>query len=201
MKMHSIKKRQPGFTILELLMAIVMLGVMLTLATSVVIATIRFYAFANTVRQNQESGRNIMFEIGRVVQYGRYDASGSSSEKLCIYKPAEGVDVIYTIERYKIVKYVDRNIGTKCDTKIGNNVVKVDITPANMKVKSFEVTKVVGSKPSTNPNAAALIIKITFLTGQTTESGGQIECVANSIYCNKLDYTTAISADNQGASL
>ena len=52
--MKILRKHQSGFTFVELIFAITIMGSMLAIAMVVVIGTLRFYVFSNQVRQSNQ---------------------------------------------------------------------------------------------------------------------------------------------------
>ena len=83
-------KKQPGFTFIELLFAIVVMGVMFSLALVVFVGMLRFYVFAGSVRQNQENGRNVLDTITREARFAKLvtpTQAGQTTNKLCFFDP------------------------------------------------------------------------------------------------------------------
>ena len=52
MKDHIKHSKKTGFTIIELMLAIIILGGMLTLTMTVIVGMLRFYAFSDSVRKD-----------------------------------------------------------------------------------------------------------------------------------------------------
>ena len=92
-------RTRPGFTFIELLFAIVVMGTMFALALVVFVGMLRFYVFAGSVRTNQENARNVLDTISRDVRFGQLiEPSGSgSSTTLCVYKKADRTLVKYVL--------------------------------------------------------------------------------------------------------
>lgn len=193
-------KQNPGFTFIELMMAIVMIGVMLSLTMSVVISTIRFHAFSNTVRQNQQSGRDTLDSISRDLRFGKLiqPSGNEAAESVCILKENEKqvvkyeIDNIYGIGIFKYT-YPYATAEEYCNVPAGVQPTMLT-NPSKMIVKEFKVQKVRGAKVVANQDSSSVTIRLDFFTGNPEEQGfGNLACNSRDIYCNELVYNTAVN--------
>ncbi len=186
-------RTRPGFTFIELLFAIVVMGTMFALALVVFVGMLRFYVFAGSVRTNQENARNVLDTISRDVRFGQLiEPSGTaSSDTLCVYKKADR----------KVVKYVlvsgvlSKSTSTATyDPAPANCTITFDTAQSVFNTRAtaaaFVVTKVGGSSPKVYPTAS-VTIKLQVITG--TPATGGITCVTKDIYCNSLTLNTAVN--------
>lgn len=214
--MKRLPKTQPGFTFVELMFAIVVLGTMLSLTMTIFVGMLRFYTFSNQIRQNQENGRNILDTMDREIRFSQLVYASTKPDdayKLCIYNESQ---------RSAIAYYKDTN--TTSSTNLKKSVWSApDLKKAqdgcaglpvtipegkpptilnlpNMKVDAFEVIKTQGAALTENTNVNALKIRFSFVTGSyiiiphsSTAPRGELKCEAKNIYCNKLEYNTAVN--------
>jgi prepilin-type N-terminal cleavage/methylation domain-containing protein len=206
--MRIMRKKQPGFTFVELLFAIVVMGTMFSLALVVFVGMLRFYVFAGTVRQNQENGRNVMDSISRDIRFEQLvypNATTNSSSTLCVYNPntqkLTGYDFDATANT--VNKYTPATVyATLNDAKTAANInsaaacktgAATNILAENMWAVGFNVLRTIGASPNidTSGNVQAVTIRFDFITKPTKPTG--VNCDARDIYCNKITYNTAVS--------
>lgn len=196
--MKRIAKKHPGFTFVELLFAIVVLGTMFSIAMVVVLNTLRFYVFSNSVRQNQENARNIVDAIDRDVRFGKLiepsDTSGTISY-VCVLKSAENRVVLYKndIQNKSITKevYSYTTEPSSCsDLVLGSPLTTSTLNVDRMKVPLFQVTKTQGASVVVKQNAAAVLIQMQVLTGTANADN---KCDTTDIYCNSIVLNTAVN--------
>ena len=216
MKKTTHKK---GFTIIELMLAIIVLGGMLTLTMTVIVGMLRFYVFANSVRKNQANGRDTLDLVTRDVRFGKLlipdDSAPGPRSEICIYQKSEKKIIIYrygndpknssnpaNTDLYrKEYRYLSNADPTTCDENntdfINNLSAEPKISKMNLEkmyITKFDVTKTKGASFEVNSNAAATIINFGFLTGNfSRDSNGSLYCESSNIFCIKLGYITAIN--------
>ncbi len=192
-------RKNKGFTFVELMFAIVVMGTMFALALVVIVGMLRFYVFASSVRQNQENGRNLLDTINREVRFGELLAPVVEGNKICIINKSNSTIVGYAllanennIEK-RVYNYPQGVAPTTCNYAIldaeNSGFTKVSaqiVNPPRMKVTEFATTRVQGSSVPVNSNVVSVEIKFTFVTGNLSSG----ECVDNDIYCNKLSLNT-----------
>lgn len=205
MKRHLTNK--PAFTLLELLFAIILMGVMLSITLVAIIGMLRFYVFSNQVRQNQENGRNMLDTMARDIRFGQLlypkDPDPISS-KVCVLDKAKNQLVQYEhsglVLNKTIFNYSPAAPPSNCD--LGGGVsIKSGPTAMNldkMKVTTFTITKTKGAPLATATDATtAVVIKLKYLTGQTT--GSPPACKVGDIYCTSLELNTAVNIRGKAA--
>ncbi len=199
--MSKVSKKQPGFTFVELMFAIVVLGVMLSITMSVVIGMLRFYTFANTVRQNQENGRNILDTMSRDLRFGKLitpvDGKTPTNDVCIVTQTQDGRRGIrYYVSSLKLFK-AQWDIATPSDPTIAdcNSQTGKAVNLTRMNITDFQVLRTKGALTSTgDPTASAVTIKLTFLTGTKYLTGTDgITCIPADIYCNSLTYNTSVN--------
>jgi|688.fasta_scaffold474688_2 prepilin-type N-terminal cleavage/methylation domain-containing protein len=197
-------RKNKGFTFVELMFAVVVMGTMFALAMVVIVGMLRFYVFASTVRQNQENGRNLLDTINREMRFGELLVPISTASKICVVNKTTS-----TITGYRLItssNSIEKRVYSypqglaiqpnSCDytfldtansgfTKISEQIVN----PSNMKVTEFATTRVRGSSTPVNDKVLSAEIKMTFVTGNLSGSG----CATNDIYCNKFSLNTALN--------
>ena len=189
-------RTRPGFTFIELLFAIVVMGTMFALALVVFVGMLRFYVFAGSVRTNQENARNVLDTISRDVRFGQLiEPSGSSSSNtLCVYKKADRTVVKYELTDGAINKSTST---ATYDSAPANCTTVTNFGPAqsvfNTKATAaaFAVTKLGGASNTVYPTVSSVIIRLQVITGTPDSTG--LACASNNIYCNSLTLNTAVN--------
>jgi prepilin-type N-terminal cleavage/methylation domain-containing protein len=216
MKKYIKHSKKSGFTAIELLLAIVILGGMLTLTMTVVVGMLRFYVFSNSVRKNQANGRDTLDLITRDIRFGTLltptaiDPGPSSKGKICVYLKSDKKIVIYrygadtnntlasATDLYrKVYKYTANNDPTTCDEtnlNFKSSLAEETLTKLNLEkmyITKFDVVSTQGASFEVKPDAAAVVIDYGFLTGNANASG--TGCDSANIFCSNLGYVTAIN--------
>ena len=202
MKNNTKHSKNQGFTIIELMFAIVILGGMLSLTMVIIVGMLRFYVFAGQVRKNQANGRETLDSITREIRFGKLiSPSGSTAtQEVCVFDKSNNRVVLYRQTGTKLTKTIytyNSNVDpVNCNDVAGGSLagktkeVK-DINLSKMFVTKFDITKTQGASFEVNKNAAAVIINYQFLTGAPDASG--TACETKNIFCSKLGYQTAIN--------
>jgi len=189
-----ISPARPGFTFVELLFAIVVMGTMFALALVVFVGMLRFYVFAGSVRTNQENARNVLDTISRDVRFGQLIEPSVSGSILCVYKKAERRVVRYNLT---LAKVINKSTSANTFDSAPGDCSNISFSPAqsvfntNATAAAFEVIKVAGSKPTVYSGVSSVAIKLQVITG--TPAVGGITCASNNIYCNSLTLNTAVN--------
>ena len=203
-------KTQPGFTFVELMFAIVVLGTMLSLTMSMVVGMLRFYSFSNQIRTNQENGRNVLDTMTRDIRFGKLVSPDSATplSEVCVVSQAEGgrkgilyyreVDTAANPKRYYIKKATwaintpSNPTANECTAK-KSSTDKILNAP-RMEISDFTVTKAQGASITLNKNVNSVILKLGFITGSyALNPTGDLYCDVKNIYCNKLEYNTVVN--------
>lgn len=194
--MKNISKKYPGFTFVELMFAIVVLGTMMAITMSMVVGMLRFYAFSNQIRQNQENGRNILDTMSRDIRFGQLiePRSITPGSVVCVLtQTQQGNKAIkYYLSGSELRKatWDIADIRTlDCNNPVNANVITVNLP--RMTVTNLNIIKTRGAQTVNNPNINAVLIKFGFLTG--TPDGSGKTCDTKNIYCNKLEYNTVVN--------
>ena len=197
--MKILRKHQSGFTFVELIFAITIMGSMLAIAMVVVIGTLRFYVFSNQVRQNQENGRNIVDTMTRELRFGELvmpSATGSPPSRICIVDDTNKQLIDYKLDGTNLVRttlsYSPGFLSCDEDTtsaKLTKIITSGPINLDKMKVSNFSVVRTSGARGG-NGKASAVTIGLSYTTG-LPEAGG--ECLTGNIYCSGLTLNTAIN--------
>ena len=202
MKNNTKHSKNQGFTIIELMFAIVILGGMLSLTMVIIVGMLRFYVFAGQVRKNQANGRETLDSITREIRFGKLiSPSGSTAtQEVCVFDKSNNRVVLYkktgTSLKKTIYTYNSNVDPANCNDVAGGSLagktkeVKY-INLSKMFVTKFDITKTQGASFEVNKNAAAVIINYQFLTGAPDASGAA--CETKNIFCSQLGYQTAIN--------
>lgn len=175
-------KTTQGFTIVELLIAISVMGIMSALTTAVVISTIRFYAFTNNFRQNQQAGRNILDTITTDTRFGELAESGDNN--LCV-KFAGNKVILYQRDNSN---NFTRTVFYNSNCSVPATSTSTLLNPASMKVTLFKSEKVNAPLPASG-NSTSATIRLEFITGSSVGNA----CGTRDIYCAKSILNTATS--------
>ena len=197
--MKILRKHQSGFTFVELIFAITIMGSMLAIAMVVVIGTLRFYVFSNQVRQNQENGRNIVDTMTRELRFGELvmpSATGSPPSRICIVDDTNKQLIDYKLDDTNLVRTTlsyspgflscDEDLNPAKLTKI---ITSGPINLDKMKVSNFSVVRTSGARGG-NGKASAVTIGLSYTTGLPKTDG---KCATGNIYCSGLTLNTAIN--------
>ena len=195
---HYRVSTRPGFTFIELLFAIVVMGTMFALALVVFVGMLRFYVFAGSVRTNQENARNVLDTISRDVRFGQLiEPSGAgTSNTLCVYKKADRTVVRYVLASGAINKSTSAatydSAPTDCTTATVTNFgAAQSVLNTNATAAAFAVVKVGGAGTTVYSGVSSVTIQIQVITG--TPAAGGVTCATNNIYCNSLTLNTAVN--------
>ncbi len=203
---------QPGFTVLELTFAIVVIGVMMAIVLSTILGMLRFYNFASVIRQNQAAGRQVLDDIDRQVRFATLitpdDTAPNNSPVLCVADTKNQqvfrYDLVGPASAQSVQKttlsYTGAAIPTNCNS--GNpNLTPVGlptiITPTTMHVKALTFTKTGGARIVSNPEATAVVTTLQFING--TADPKTNTCRAGDIYCSQLQFVTAVNISGGGS--
>lgn len=205
--MHN---KKPGFTFIELILAITIMGIMFSLVLTVIVGMLRFYVFAGSIRQNQENGRNILDSIVRDIKFGTILTPSNyvTTNSVCVIKPDNTLTKYYqnNFAIYKTVYTFDSVITpTACpadDASLPDNI-RIKSGPSQisldrMKVyqNDFSFTRAEGSNPAAYKNITSVVINFKFFTGNPVDTGDSGRCLTNDIYCGSLQLNTAVSIRN-----
>ena len=200
MKKQAHKHKLAGFTFIELLFAITLMGIMFSITLTTIVGMIRLYSFSNNITLNQQAGRSILDTVVRDIRYGEvlYPTGYAKSNSLCIKKPSDQLLIKYEAVANSVYKttYTYNSTSSPIACEEGTGVVvktkPTKVTPEKMYVKDqgFVFYKVQGSIPNTNQSASSIIINFNFITGNPNEQG---KCQNNDIYCSQLELNTGVN--------
>lgn len=199
-------KRLNGFTFIELIFAITVMGVLFSLATTVIIGMIRFYTFTNTVRTNQQNARSILNTVSKDAADGQVEIinlAGTDSSILCIKKSSE--IITYSLEKISGIltrRSYNSQFQDNCQQLVGRTVVsETKMNDQKLIIYAFKQSLLSqGARTVANNNVTSLILEATFVTSNSapqdllTVQGneGYSVCVPGDIYCNTLRLNTAV---------
>ncbi len=201
-----MKVRKPGFTIIELLFAVVVLGVMLSLVMTTIIGMLRFYTFANYIRENQQNGRNVLDTITREVRFGSLvlpSEAAPNSSILCVSDDRKKTLTRYERQGSTLVRTqfgypnIELSQVINCDGSGGATVISPtkQVSGVKMTVTNFVVNRTAGAPGTATDKATAVRISFSYGTGSVNAVGG---CDPGDIYCSVLSLTTAINIRGGG---
>ncbi len=195
------QRTQSGFTLLELLFAIILMGTMLSIALVAIIGMLRFYVFSNQVRQNQENGRNMLDTMTREIRFGSLlfpKDNNPKSDRVCIMDKSNNRLIQYQFSAPNLLRstysYSKTTPPTDCTTSGGATLVtpgKV-VNLDKMRVVAFESAKTKGADIEVNTDVAAVLLKLSYITGQP-DSSDPSKCKTADIYCSNLTLNTAVN--------
>lgn len=201
-------KQKPGFSLIELLFAITVLGVMLSIVLNVVVGMLRFYTFSNKIRENQQNGRNVLDSMVRDIRSGRLvlpaTEQPNNQSRLCIADEKSKKLTVYSIvdpnkpeaslgrTQYSYLDQELENVRA-CDGSggavvIGNPVARM--TSRDMTITGFNVNRIAGAPGTSKERGSAVAITLQYGTGSLKADGS---CSAGDIFCATLNLTTAVN--------
>ena len=198
-----MKAKRQGFTIIEMLFSVTVLGVMLAIVLTTIVGMLRFYTFSNYIRENQQNGRNLLDTMTREVRFGTMilpnEIDPIDKNVLCVADDKNKVLIRYKRTGAALLRsqYTYANLQLtdqvkKCDGSGGAVAVSVDkqVSGKNMTVINFAVSRTAGAPGTLESKAAGAKIDLKYGTGSVNASGG---CEVGDIYCAVLTFTTAVN--------
>lgn len=195
-------KNQSGFTLLELLFAITLMGVMLSIALVAVIGMLRFYVFSNQIRQNQENGRNILDTMVREIRFGSLlfpnDATATST-RVCILDKTNTQLIEYKLISSSLQRSIYTYSPTEPPKDCNDDGLTIVAGPKSvnydkMRIIDFQVSKTQGAEIEVNTSATAIVLSLQYLTGQPDPADStSLKCRVADIYCSNLVLNTAVN--------
>jgi prepilin-type N-terminal cleavage/methylation domain-containing protein len=185
---HNIKYTQ-GFTLIELVFATTLLGIMLTLILSTFIGVFRFYVWAGTTRVNQEYSRQLIDDISRTIQSKKITSVGASSICLSNYDTepigSTKIQLDGTVVNNYSYSVIDCS-GAATSTKVISN--------PNMKVNILNFVIIYGAYNNVEPAAT---LKKSATIQMTTTNGvvdpTTLKCRVGDNFCDQATFNTAAS--------
>lgn len=146
----ELKSSQKGFTILELMIAIAVMGVTLLLVTMGVIQVSRYYQQAQTKTALLNANRELHQKFAQDLQYSGYVPLGTTASPLT--KSGYNIACVGTTRYiWKANSFTDNFFGTdtitsegQCTTNNIDTTVTSSPMPPNTRVTKFELTQVNG---------------------------------------------------------
>lgn len=188
---NKVTNKPSGFTLIELIFATVLLGIMLTLTMQTFIALLRFYSWANVTRTNQAAARQTMDDLTRQIQPTQINSGTTTSSSLCVItdSSASPKSTQYTLQTStgQIIKVTYPSIdcsGTSLDSKV--------MTPSEEKISKLSFT--LAKSPATAQPyslAGGVVIDMTMIN---TTKAGATSCQPGDNFCGTANLTTAVQA-------
>jgi prepilin-type N-terminal cleavage/methylation domain-containing protein len=204
--MKKIINPKPGFTLLELLFAIVLLGTMLSIMLVAIIGMLRFYVFSNQVRQNQENGRNMLDTMTREIRFGTLlfpKDSTPESDRICIEDKTNTRLIQYRFVAPDLLRstfvYSPTISPKDCEVREGVSLATPEkkVNLDKMRVVDFVITKTRGAEVEANTDVTAVLIKLSYITGRPSPTNPSA-CETADIYCSNLILNTAVNIRGKG---
>lgn len=188
---RQLTKNTQGFTLIELVFATTLLGIMLTLILSTFIGVFRFYVWAGTTRVNQEYSRQLIDDISRTIQTKKITSVGAAPSNICLSN--------YDTEPIGSTKIqldgtVVNNYSYNTIDCTGAVVSTKAISNPNMKINTLNFVMIYGAYNNVEP--AATLKKST--TIQMTTTNGIVDpttlkCRVGDNFCDQATFNTAVS--------
>lgn len=211
-------KNEQGFTLVELMLAMVFLSSILLISTSVIIQAFSIYNKGLAVRQINQLGRTLTEDMTRAANSGNVviDSEGSNSHVLCLGATAYIWNTVANTRSADLPKPVKKFAGTsdevnlvkvnggECTSDINVEVdrdLAIDMLSDQVRVLSADVSQVADSN----------LVNITFVFGtydsdpnssvnptETSPGSGVWQCAASGLgsYCAFGVYTTTLYLPN-----
>ncbi len=211
---QSKRSTQAGFTLVELLFATVLLGLMLTLTMQTFIALLRFYSWANTTRTNQAAARQTMDDLTRQIHNGQVSIGYSSPSRLCVLDSSSGSSqsTEYDLDSglHRVVKRSFATNSCRTDPGGGPDFAEIPgslqiISPASEQISqlTFTITRGSPNAPAVTPYnlAGGVIIDMAMINvmsltpdNVTLNPDGSYSCLPENSFCGIAHLTTAVQA-------
>ena len=183
---HNTKYTQ-GFTLIELVFATTLLGIMLTLILSTFIGVFRFYVWAGTTRVNQEYSRQLIDDISRTIQTKKITSVGASNICLSNYDTEPIGSTKIQLDGTTVNNYSYNTIdctGAAVSTKAISN--------PNMKINSLNFVIIYGAYnnvDTTLKKSATVYMKTT----NGVVDPVTLKCRVGDNFCDQAEFNTAAS--------
>lgn len=182
-----------GFTLIELIFATVLLGLMLTLTMQTFIALLRFYSWANVTRTNQAAARQTMDDLTRQIQSNQINSGVSTASTLCVItdSSANPKSTQYSLQTTATASQIVEQTYPSTDCTGGSSSPQA-ITPTAEKISklTFSIAKSPASAPPYSL-AGGVVIDMTMIN---TTVAGATSCQPGDNFCGLADLTTAVQA-------
>ncbi len=181
---------QKGFTLVELLFSIAILGFMLTITLSTFIGVFRFYNWSKTTRTTQQSARDSLDIITREVRAGKI--ASVAQTQLCINR-TDGF--IYNNQQVRSelislnssgqfqIQYIDT---INCPALDDNRIGMVVISSPNVQISDLKFSLVLGPTPATTPKSVIIFFEV--INGTPVDG----KCLPTDNFCDQAAFTTAV---------
>jgi prepilin-type N-terminal cleavage/methylation domain-containing protein len=182
-----------GFTLIELVFAIALLGFMLTITLSTFIGVFRFYNWSNTTRQSQQQARTLLETLTREIRLKKVVSSTGNS--ICL-RP---VDQPATSESINLSSnnVVMQTFGTADCSGVGGT--STTLNGPRLVVQSLSFGIVYGAQGipvvagGTKINPTVVIGLNTIIGNAVALPGGGIGCATTDNFCSTAKYNTAVN--------
>ncbi|MGL4873733.1 MAG: PilW family protein [Clostridium sp.] len=134
------QKKKKGFTLIEMMAVIAILGIFSTLVFSLFSSSTSMLVMAENDNVLQNESRNIIDVLEEDIRYGSTIVPGTSSSNVLALTRG-GKRYIYTIEGTEFKKYEDKNGSNTVDSDPDPTKKDIFIVSPSKNVKEFEVKK------------------------------------------------------------
>ena len=101
-------RKQRGFTLIELLLAMTFIAFMLLFTVAVILQVTRLYVKGSAIRQIDQTGRQLVGDVGKSLRTGVNPVSAPDEQRLCV----GGVSYVWNVNGSVINQYVGEPNGT-----------------------------------------------------------------------------------------
>lgn len=178
-----------GFTIIELVFATTLLGIMLTLILSTFVGVFRFYVWAGTTRVNQEYARQLVDDISRTIQTKKIYSATTGSICLNNYVTdpigSTKIELVGTVVNYNNYNVYDCSGAASSIQAVSN---------PNLKINNLNFTKVYGAYNNSEPDTGLKNSAIIYLkTTNGIVDPATTKCRLGDNFCDQAEFITAVS--------
>jgi len=181
-----------GFTLIEHLFSVIILGFMLTICLSTFVGIFRFYTWSSTTRTTQSTARQAMDIISRDVSSGSLNISASTSSEICIKNSTSTSEKISVNTNKQLQKQTfSTDDCTPIVGPLGGPTTQV-LTPIGVNVTSLNLEYVTTASNTSYANnyRYSAVINIVITNGIADNLGN---CLATNIFCDKASFSTVSS--------
>ncbi|MBI2798152.1 type II secretion system protein [Candidatus Saccharibacteria bacterium] len=209
MSKPSQKTNNRGFTLVELIFATVLIGIMVTLAMQTFIALMRFYTWSRYTQANQAAARQTLDDLTRRISNNVISTTGGvGPDSICVVTNTGGSpkSTLYLLDpaAHRIIERGDyATSGCKVNFLDYPSKPDIYISPANEKISklTFNITRGSVSAPAQPPynKVGGVVINLTMLNVLDSKDPitGEVKgCQPAATFCSTATMTTAVQAQN-----
>ncbi len=200
----QLQQRNKGFTLVELLFAIAIMGFMLTITLSTFIGVFRFYNWSKTTRTSQQAARDTLDTITREIRTGKISTSyAMTPTSLCINRtdgfispgglPVKSEKIELNSGQFQLGYYstIDCPSNSFETVNISSPNVEFANIPGTPPASDDPVFKIVKG-PFISGAATTQSVVVTFIVTTGNPDTITRKCIIGDNFCDQATFKTAV---------